>query len=104
MENGNGTLVATATSLGLPSSERRTPELSGLVERLGHAVNRFDGLVCEVNTKLQRIKVFCEPEEVNKRTENPTDTVTEVLHILIGKVEEYNLRLDFSLRHLNEIV
>ena len=43
-------------------STARRPELIVLIERFQSAVNRFDGLTCEVRAKLQNIKQYSEPE------------------------------------------
>ena len=40
------------------TTEVRRPELVALTERFQNAVNRFDGLTCEITTKLQNIKIY----------------------------------------------
>ena len=85
--------------------EVRRPELVALTERFQSAVNRFDGLTCEVRTKLQNIKRYSEPEpKMDAQIEKQPESFAEEMHRLICKVEEYNSRLEFNLRHLNEMI
>ena len=86
-------------------TEVRRPEFVALTERFQSAVNRFDGLTCEVRTKLQNIKRYSEPEpKMDAQIEKQPESFSEEMHRLICKVEEYNSRLEFNLRHLNEII
>ena len=86
-------------------TEVRLPELVALTERFQSAVNRFDGLTCEVRTKLQNIKRYSEPEpKMEAQLEKQPESFAEEMHRLICKVEEYNSRLEFNLRHLNEMI
>ena len=86
-------------------TEVRRPELVALTERFQSAVNRFDGLTCEVRIKLQNIKRYSEPEpKMEAQIENQPESFVEEIHRLICKVEEYNSRLEFNLRHLNEMI
>ena len=86
-------------------TEVRRPELVALTERFQSAVNRFDGLTCEVRTKLQNIKRYSEPEpKMEAQIEKQPESFAEEMHLLICKVEEYNSRLEFNLRHLSEII
>ena len=86
-------------------STARRPELIVLIERFQSAVNRFDGLTCEVRTKLQNIKRYSEPEpKMEAQIEKQPESFAEEMHRLICKVEEYNSRLEFNLRHLNEMI
>ena len=86
-------------------NEVRRPELVVLTERFQSAVNRFDELTCEVRTKLQNIKRYSEPEsKMDAEIEKQPESFAEEMHRLICKVEEYNSRLEFNLRHLNEII
>ena len=86
-------------------NEVRRPELVALTERFQSAVNIFDGLTCEVRTKLQNIKRYSEPEpKMEAQIEKQPESFVEEMHRLICKVEEYNSRLEFNLRHLNEMI
>lgn len=86
-------------------TEVRRPELVALTERFQSAVNRFDGLTCQVTTKLQNIKQYSEPEpKMEAQVEKQPESFAEEMHRLICKVEEYNSRLEFNLRHLNEMI
>ena len=86
-------------------TEVRRPELVALTERFQSAVNRFDGLTFEVRTKLQSIKRYSEPEpKMEAQIEKQPESFAEEMHRLICKVEEYNSRLEFNLRHLNEMI
>ena len=86
-------------------TEVRLPELVALTERFQSAVNRFDGLTCEVRTKLQNIKRYSEPEpKMEAQIEKQPESFAEEMHRLICKVEEYNSRLEFNLMHLNEMI
>lgn len=81
------------------------PELNVIIGRLQSAVNRFDGLTCEVRIKLQNIKRYSESEQkMEAQNEKQPESFVEEMHRLICKVEEYNSRLEFNLRHLNEII
>jgi len=85
-------------------STARRPELIVLIERFQSAVNRFDGLTCEVRAKLQNIKQYSEPESKEVQNEKQPESFVEEMHRLACKVEEYNSRLEFNLRHLNEMI
>ena len=86
-------------------TEVRQPELVSLTERFQSAVNRFDGLTYEVSIKLQNIKRYSEPEQkMEAQNERQPESFVEEMHRLICKVEEYNSRLEFNLRHLNEMI
>ena len=86
-------------------TEVRQPELVSLTERFQSAVNRFDELTYEVSIKLQNIKRYSEPEKkMEAQNEWQPESFVEEMHRLICKVEEYNSRLEFNLRHLNELI
>lgn len=94
-----------AQSYDRPVEVVKRPELVALTERFQSAVNKFDGLTCDVRTKLQNIKQYSEPEsKMEERVEKGPESFAEELLRLICKVEEYNSRLEFNLRHLNEII
>lgn len=83
----------------------RRPELVALTERFQDAVNRFDGLTCDIRIKLQTINRYSEPEpKTEGQVEKNPESFAEEMHCLIAKVEEYNSRLEFYLRHLNEMI
>lgn len=87
------------------TTETRRPELVTLTERFQIAVNKFDGLTCEITTKLQNIKRYSEPEpKIEVPVEKQPESFVEEMNRLICKVEEYNSRLEFNLRHLNEMI
>lgn len=96
--------VKSAKGYDTPTEARR-PELVVLTERFQNAVNRFDGLTCEITTKLQNIKRYSEPEpKIEVPVEKQPESFVEEMNLLIYKVEEYNSRLEFNLRHLNEMI
>src|SRR5690606_6702197 len=96
--------VKSAKGYDTPTEVRR-PQLVALTERFQSAVNRFDGLTCEITTKLQNIKRYSEPEpKIEVPVEKQPESFVEEMNILICKVEEYNSRLEFNLRHLNEMI
>jgi len=83
----------------------KSPELLELTLRFQSAVNRFDGLTCEIQAKLQKIKRYSEPEpESENKVLKQAESFTDEAHLLISKVEYYNSRLEFNLRHLAEII
>ena len=88
------------------STEKIQPALIALTERFQNAVNKFDGLTCQLTIKLQKIKRYSEEPnlKIEVPDENQSESFVEEMHKLICRVEEYNARLEFNLRHLNEIV
>lgn len=85
----------------------RQPQLITLIERFQNAVNKFDGLSCEVTSKLQNIQRYSEPEpesNVGFQDETKPESFVEEMDILIDKIEKYNSRLEFNLRHLNNMI
>lgn len=87
------------------SAKLRQPELITLAERLQSAVSRFDKLTNELSANLQLIKQYSEPNpEMERPLEKEPESFTDEMHRLISKVEEFNSRLEFSLRHLSEII
>lgn len=87
------------------STEVKQPVLVALTERFQSAVNRFDGLTCELTIKLQKIKRHSEPDpKIGVPDENQPESFVEEMNRLICKIEEYNSRLEFNLRHLNEMI
>ena len=87
------------------SVEKRQPEFVVLIERFQNAINRFDGHTGDIKVKLQNIKQYSEPtSKMESQTEKNSETFAEKTLRLICKVEEYNSRLEYNLRHLNEII
>lgn len=81
------------------------PGLIVLTERFQNAVNKFDGLTWEIAEKLQKIKRYSEPDpRIEAQVKNQPESFVEEMHQLICRVEEYNSRLEFNLRHLKEII
>ena len=103
MENYN---LNSEKGYDMPSKVKQL-QLITLIERFQKAVSKFDGLTCEVTSKLQNIQQYSEPEpesNVGYQDETQSGIFVEEMHRLIDKVEKYNSRLEFNLRHLNEMI
>lgn len=94
-------------SLCLAETASRTPDLIALKERLSNAVMNFENISLEIKSKLQRIKMYHEPEPCNNpqpiKAKQP-DSFAEEMWLLLNLLETYGARLQFSIRHLNEII
>jgi hypothetical protein len=86
-----------------PMRDRR-PELVELTERLTNAVNHFECLTFDLDSKLQIIKRYSEPEVEDERSINESESFADEVLRLIEKLERCNSKIEFSLRHLNELV
>ena len=103
MENYN---LNSEKGYDMPSKVKQ-PQLINLIERFQKAVSKFDGLSYEITSKLQNIQQYSEPESetnVEYQDETQSGIFVEEMHHLIDKVEKYNSRLEFNLRHLNEMI
>ncbi len=81
------------------------PELNVIIEKLQSAVNRYDGIVCETNGKLQTIKRYDEPSTLNEVVkEKQSDSATEEINRLIYRLNDLNEKAEGNLRHLREII
>lgn len=81
------------------------PELNVIIERLQSAVNRYDEIVCETQSKLQTIKKYDEPSTLNEAVkEKQPESVTEEINRLLFRLNDLNEAAERNLRHLREIV
>jgi prefoldin subunit 5 len=81
------------------------PELHRLSEYLTQQVNKMEALSLDINNKLQGIKNYSEPDQGKPECieEIPTSFI-ESTQSLIRRIDKYNERLEFSLRHLNKLL
>lgn len=81
----------------------KQPELTTVKNRLTRLVEEQSGMLENLNSKLQSIHYYTEPESSLNDVKEP-ESVVEELNYLLKWMERNNERLSFSLRHLNEIV
>ena len=85
--------------------EKQQPELVKLINKLENEVNKLEGNSLTINSKLQRISNYIEPEDSNTiNTEPSSDSFITELEKLINKISYYNSYLSFSIRHLDNLI
>ena len=85
--------------------EKQQPELVKLINKLENEVNKLEGNSLTINSKLQRISNYIEPEDSNTiNTEPSSDSFITELEKLINKISYYNSYLSFSTRHLDTLI
>lgn len=81
------------------------PELVRITEYLTQQVNKLEALSIDINNKLQAIKYYSEPEnDKPSLLEEEPRSFIDSTQILIRRIDNYNDRLEFSLRHLNKLL
>lgn len=88
------------------ASELFVPSLSKILNRFYEAVDRVGGLTLEIENNLQLISRYEEPtkECVAKSDHKEPNNYVDDMNGLISRLEVYNDRLAFSLRHIKELV
>ena len=86
--------------------ESFTPSLVKIVNRFMEAVDRTSGLTLEIENNLQLISRYEEPtkECVAKSDHKDPNSYVDDMDNLISRLEVYNDRLAFSLRHIKELI
>ena len=85
-----------------------TPSLAKIVNRFYEAVDRTSGLTLEIENNLQLISRYEEPikdciAQSESEHKEPNSYVDD-MNSLISRLEIYNDRLAFSLRHIKELI
>ena len=88
------------------ASELFTPSLAKILNRFYEEADRTSGLTLEIEYNLQLISRY---EEPTKECATPSDhkdpnTYVDDMNGLISRLEVYNDRLAFSLRHIKELI
>lgn len=90
------------------ASELFTPSLAKILNRFYEAVDRAGGLTLEIENNLQLISRYEEPTkdciaQLESEDKKP-DSYVDDMNNLISRLEIYNDRLAFSLRHIRELI
>ena len=68
-------------------------------------VNKLEGNSLTINSKLQRISSYIEPEDSNTiNTEPSSDSFITEVEKLINRISHYNSYLSLSTRHLDTLI
>ena len=87
------------------ASELFTPSLAKIVNRFYEAADKTSGLTSEIENNLQLISRYEEPAKENCLAEHKeSNTYVDDMNGLISRLEVYNDRLAFSLRHIKELI
>ena len=86
--------------------ESSIPYLARIVNRFHEAVDRTSGLTSEIENNLQLISRYEEPtkECVASSDHKDPNSYVDDMNNLISRLEVYNDRLAFSLRHIKELI
>ena len=92
----------------IKASEPFAPSLVKIVNRLYDEVDRASGLTLEIENNLQLIGRYEEPTkdciaQLESEYKEP-NTYVDNMNGLISRLEIYNDRLAFSLRHIRELI
>ena len=84
------------------------PSLAKIANRFMDAVDKTDSLTSEIENNLQLISRYGESSEnctgqLESEHKEPNSYVDD-MNILISRLEIYNDRLAFSLRHIKELI
>ena len=83
----------------------KTKTLEQLILFLENEVNKLEENSLTINSKLQRISKYIEPEDSNTiNKELSSDSFITELEKLINKLSEHNDKLGFSVRHLDTLI
>ena len=88
------------------ASELFTPSLAKILNRFYEEADRTGGLTLEIENNLQLISRYEEPTKECVAKSDPKDPNSYVddMNNLISRLEVYNDRLAFSLRHIKELI
>ena len=83
----------------------KTKTLEQLILFLENEVNKLEENSSTINSKLQRISQYIEPEDSNTiNTEPSSDSFITEVEKLINRISHYNSALSFSIRHLDTLI
>ena len=90
------------------ASELFTPSLAKILNRFYEEADRTSGLTLEIENNLQLISRYEEPTkdcipQLESEYKEP-NTYVDDMNGLISRLEIYNDRLAFSLRHIRELI
>lgn len=90
------------------ASELLTPSLAKILNRFYEEADRTSGLTLEIENNLQLISRYEEPTkdciaQLESEYKEP-NTYVDNMNGLISRLEVYNDRLAFSLRHIKELI
>ena len=90
------------------ASELFTPSLAKILNRFYEEADRTSGLTSEIENNLQLISRYEEPTkdcilQLESEHKEPNSYVDD-MNNLISRLEIYNDRLAFSLRHIRELI
>ena len=90
------------------ASELFTPSLAKILNRFYEEADRTSGLTLEIENNLQLIGRYEEPTkdciaQLESEYKEP-NTYVDNMNGLISRLEIYNDRLAFSLRHIKELI
>lgn len=101
MENTEAKAYTQSENLNTP----KTKTLEQLILFLENEVNKLEENSSTINSKLQRISQYIEPEDSNTiNTELSSDSFITELEKLINKISYYNSYQSFSIRHLDTLI
>ena len=90
------------------ASELFVPSLSKILNRFYEAVDRVGGLTLEIENNLQLISRYEEPIKdciaPGESEHKAPNSYVDDMNSLILRLEIYNDRLAFSLRHIKELI
>ena len=90
------------------ASELFVPSLSKILNRFYEEADRTSGLTLEIENNLQLISRYEEPTKDCKAQlesdHKDPNTYVDDMNGLIARLEVYNDRLAFSLRHIRELI
>ena len=92
----------------IKASEPFVPSLAKIVNRLYDEVDRAGGFTSEIENNLQLISRYEEPTKdgmsQSESERNEPNSYVDDMDRLISRLEVYNDRLAFSLRHIKELI
>ena len=90
------------------ASELFTPSLAKILNRFYEEADRTSGLTLEIENNLQLISRYEEPTKdgmlQSESERNEPNSYVDGMNGLISRLEIYNDRLAFSLRHIKELI
>ena len=90
------------------ASELFTPSLAKILNRFYEEADRTSGLTLEIENNLQLIGRYEEPTKdciaLLESEYKESNTYVDNMNGLISRLEIYNDRLAFSLRHIRELI
>ena len=87
-------------------NEPKCKTLEQLISLLEMEVSKLNAFSLTINEKLQNINSYTEPNDSNDKVSQKDEPIsfTEKLEQVINKLNYYNDRLSFSVRHLDTLI